>query len=161
MRVGHWKIQAEWGHLILATTLALVSLWYVFDAGQASDSRYNLILIGPCVAAVVGLYILTLLMDVEFRKIDGDAEGWDWRLDRLFESETIRSVMLFLLLLAYILVLEPLGFEVATFLFIGLCLLLQGERRVVRVIGFSGLYAAVVTWAVSFVSLAPIPTSFM
>jgi len=161
MRIHKWKIQADWGHMLLASSIAVASIWYYFDALAASSSLYNLIMIAPCVIAIVILYLVTLVLEVRIYSVDSEHATQEQSLRGLLQPAAIRNAAMMVLLVGYVLVLEPFGFEIASFLFIGLSLLLQGERRFGRVIIFSMLFSAFATWAISTLSLAPIPTTFL
>jgi len=159
MQINNWKVQADWGHILLVTLLAGASVWYFFDARSASGSVYNLIMIAPCVAAIVVLYLITLVLEIRVYMIDSEQETHVQSLRGLFEAASIRNAAMMVLLIVY--VLEPLGFEIATFFFVSLSLLLQGETRFARLAVFSALFSIFATWLVSTLSLAPIPTTFM
>jgi len=146
MQNRKWNIEAEWGHILLATLLATASLWYFFDARSASQSLYNLIMIGPCVTAIVILYVVTLT--------DADNTTQEQSLRDLLEPSSIRNAAMMVLLVVYVLVLNPFGFEIASFLFIGSSLILQG-------VAFSIIFSAFATWLIKLLSLAPIPTMLM
>jgi len=161
MRIHNWKVQADWGHILLVTVIAALSVWYFFDARQASDSIYNLIMIVPCVAAILVLYLITLVLEIRVHHIDADHSNHEQSLRGLLQPVAVRNGAMMLLLILYILLLEPLGFEIATFFFIGLSLLLQGEQHYLRVLVFSLLFSVFATWLVSSLSLAPIPTALM
>jgi len=161
MQINNWKIQADWGHILLATLLAGASVWYFFDARSASGSVYNLIMIAPCVTAIVVLYLITLILEIRVHTVDSEQQTQVQSLRGLFEATSVRNAAMMTLLILFVLMLEPLGFEVATFLFVSLSLVLQGETRFVRVAVFSVLFSVFATWLVSSLSLAPIPTTFM
>jgi len=161
MQISNWKIQADWGHILLATLLAGASVWYFFDARSASGSVYNLIMIAPCVAAIVVLYLITLVLEIRVQPADAEPESRAQSLHGLLEAASVRNAAMMVLLIIYVLVLEPFGFEIATFLFVGLSLLLQGEARFALVAAFSIGFSVFATWLISTLSLAPIPTTFM
>jgi len=161
MQISNWKIHADWGHILLATLLTGASVWYFFDARSASGSVYNLIMIAPCVAAIVALYLITLVLEIRVQTVDSEPQAQVQSLGELFKPASVRNAAMMVLLIIYVLVLEPIGFEIATFFFVGLSLLLQGETRFARVAAFSVLFSAFATWLVSSLSLAPIPTTFM
>jgi len=161
MHLYKWKIQADWGHILLATLIAASSLWYFFDARSASQSIYNLIMIGPCVAAISILYIITLLMEIQVHPIGVDDTPQELSLRNLLEPTSIRNAAMMVLLVTYVLVLNPFGFEIASFLFIGLSLIIQGEIRFGRLLVFSVIFSAFATWLITILSLAPIPTTLM
>jgi len=161
VQIHKWKIQADWSHIVLATMMTAVSVWYFLDARDASSSTYNLIMIAPCVATIVFLYLVTLVLEIRVHSLDADHLPQEQSLRGLLEPASIRNAAMMTLLVVYVLLLEPLGFEIASFLFIALSLLLQGERRIERVVIFSALFSAFATWTISSLSLTPIPTSFM
>jgi len=161
MQIYKWKIEADWGHIMLATAMAAVSVWYFLDARDASQSIYNLILVAPCAAAIVTLYLATLLLEVRIYAANSSHASQEQSLKKLLQPVAIRNASMMVLLILYVLVMEPLGFEIASFLFIGLSLLLQGEQRFGRVLIFSILFSAFATWLISTLSFTPIPTTLM
>jgi len=118
-------------------------------------------MIAPCVAAIVVLYLITLVLEIRIQTADSKSQEQVQSLRGLFEAASVRNAAMMALLIVYVLVLEPLGFEIATFFFVGLSLLLQGETRFARLAVFSALFSIFATWLVSTLSLAPIPTTFM
>jgi len=161
MQIHKWNIQANWGHILLATFIAGTCLWYFFDARSASQSLYNMIMIGPCVAVIMILYIMTLIMEIRVHAFDVESAVQEKTLRNLLEPSSIRTAAMMVLLVVYVLVLNPFGFEIASFLFIGLSLILQGENRFGRILIFSIIFSAFATWLIKLLSLAPIPTTLM
>jgi len=161
MQNRKWNIEADWGHILLATLLATTSLWYFFDARSASQSLYNLIMIGPCVTAIVILYVVTLILEIRIHITDADNTTQEQSLRDLLDPTSVRNAAMMVLLVVYVLVLNPFGFEIASFLFIGSSLILQGEYRFGRIMAFSIIFSAFATWLIKLLSLAPIPTMLM
>jgi len=118
-------------------------------------------MIGPCVAAIIILYVVTLIMEIRVYPIDGKSTEQELSLRDLLEPSSIRNTAMMVLLVIYVLALNPLGFEIASFLFIGLSLILQGEQRLGRILIFSIIFSAFATWLVTILSLSPIPTTLM
>jgi len=158
MRIHKWKVQADWGHLLFATIILIASVWYFFDARQASNSPYNLIMIAPCVAAIVVVYIITLVLEIRISHIDSAPASPERVVMDWLDPASVRNVTMMALLILYVLTLEHLGFEIATFFFISLSLIMQGERRYVRVVIFAILFSTITTWLLTSLSLSPIPT---
>jgi len=161
MQIYKWKIEADWGHILLASAIAAASIWYFLDARNASGSIYNLIMIAPCAGTIVALYLATLVLEVRVHSHDIGQEPQTQSLRDLLQPASIRNGAMMMLLILYVLTLEPLGFELSSFLFLGLSLLLQGERRFGRIILFSLLFSAFATWLISTLSFTSIPTTFL
>jgi len=106
MQINNWKIQTDWGHLLLVTLLAGASIWYFFDARNASGSVYNLIMIAPCVAAIAVLYLITLVMEIRVHVDDSEHSEKAQSLRGLLEASSVRNVAMMTLLIVYVLVLE-------------------------------------------------------
>jgi len=161
MRIHKWKIQADWGHILFATILLIASVWYFFDARQASNSPYNLIMIAPCVAAIVVLYIITLVLEIRISDFASTSVSQERIVRDWLDPASVRNVLMMVLLILYVLTLEKLGFEIATFFFISLSLIMQGERRYVRVLVFAILFSGITTWLLTSLSVTPIPTTLI
>ncbi len=161
MQIFKWRLQADWGHILLTTLMLIASIWYFFDAKSVSPSIYNIILIAPCVAAIAVLYLITLMLEVQVHSVDDGDRHNGKSLRDFLQPETVRNAGMMVLLVVYVLVLTPLGFEIASFFFIALSLLLQGEFRFGRVLIFSVVFSGFATWLIKLLSLSPIPTAFM
>jgi len=106
-------------------------------------------------------YIMTLIMEIRVHAFDVESAVQEKTLLNLLEPSSIRTAAMMVLLVVYVLVLNPFGFEIASFLFIGLSLILQGENRFGRILIFSIIFSAFATWLIKLLSLAPIPTTLM
>lgn len=160
IRLGKTTIRANWGALAFATLILAVSLWYYLSAQAVSDKYYNLILITPCVAAITLLYIATLLAEVKVARADTDIASEnkvEFPFPKMTSNE-LRILSNMVLVCVYVAVLESIGFDIASFVFIGLNLLLLGERRFLHIIVFALLFSGLSTWAVVAVSSFTIPT---
>lgn len=130
----------------LCVLLALVFLvvWYCYDAYSASSEIINLILIVP----VTGIALV--LCGIEFvRQVKGqtaEPKG----LEPV--STMLPVISLFCL---YVITLPWLGFDVGTLLFIALFLWLHGERRLQWVVGYSLVFALLVS--LFFSNMLPYP----
>jgi len=131
------------GLLVLVCVFG-VTLWYCWDAYQASDSIQNLILILPVSCAILGLCLLQFVRDVSLSIAEHE--------DSQPFSEVIPVIILFT---GYVLLLPWLGFDVGTFLFLSLFLWFHGERRVGRILIFSLTFALLV--ALFFSNMLPYP----
>jgi len=109
VQIYKWRLQADWGHILLTTLMALASIWYFFDAKSVSESVYNIILIAPCVAAITILYLITLMLEIRVHNIDhGDTQSGGTLRDFL-KPETIRNAGMMVLLVVYVLAQHLLG----------------------------------------------------
>lgn len=160
IRIGSLSITVNLGSLAFATLIMAVSLWYYFSARVVSAEFHNLILIAPCVAAITILYIGTLVSEVSIHRLDAQdsvPETSNHFFRRLSTSE-LRIVATMVLVGLYISVVETIGFDVASFLFIGLNLILLGERRFFRLTLFSLIFSGLTSWGLVNLATFPIPT---
>lgn len=135
------------GELFLVLFIAGVSVAYLFDARSASLSAQNLLLIQP-LTILVGLLCLYLLFRIVRSHpvpTDDDERVQNGSLATRYAEEIKVGAML-LLMTAYVLSLEAVGMDAATFLFIAAALLLQGERRWQVVLPVSVMSAVLIVW---------------
>jgi len=99
MRIHKWKLQADWGHILFATILLVASIWYFFDARGASNSPYNLIMIAPCVAAIVVLYIITLVLEIRISDFDSATASPERVVREWLDPASVRNVAMMVLLI--------------------------------------------------------------
>ena len=130
--------------LLVLLGLLAITLWYLWDAVQASTQILNLILIAPVAV------IITLLCAVEFiQQLRGRGRE-DPKLEPVTAIVPVVSLFVF-----YVITLPWLGFDVGTFLFVSLFLWLHGERRLAWVLGYSFCFASLI--ALFFSQMLPYP----
>lgn len=124
--------------------LFLLVCWYAYDAYSASNHISNLILIVPVTIIVL------VLCSIEFI-----------RMFTVYEEtaqDPVSTVLpVILLFVGYVLTLKWLGFDVGTFLFLALFLWIHGERRKVWVIGYSLVFATLISLFFSGMLPYPMP----
>jgi hypothetical protein len=119
-------------------------VWYGLDAWQVSQSVENLILIVP-----IGIGALLLCVIELLRQFLGYSKPIE-------NAQPVKEVFpVIALFSAYVLSLEWLGFDVATTLFVGVYLVMQGERRWVWVVGYSVCFGLFM--AMFFAKMLPYP----
>lgn len=162
------RILDDISHVFLLLFFLATAVWYLIDTLGASQRVENIIFVGPVAvtAIALSLYILIRLM--------GDIRG---RLSRGEQSSakpigsdgvaTVSSSPLMnfvtrwragfvaLLFTLYVMSLNVIGFDVSTFLFVMGCLIVQGERNPLVFVGYSLVFAALLTYA--FRLLVPYP----
>jgi putative tricarboxylic transport membrane protein len=134
--------------LMVLIALALLTGWYLYDAYSASTHVMNLILIVPLSSAIF------VLCSIEFvAQLRAPASPASGELPE--EPPLMSMVPVILLFIAYVLSLDFLGFDVGTMLFIAGFLLLQGERSIKWIAGYSLSFSLLT--ALFFSTMLPYP----
>ncbi|HSH49258.1 MAG TPA: tripartite tricarboxylate transporter TctB family protein [Halomonas sp.] len=111
----------DYGDLLVLLALAAFTLWYLQDAIRVSSAVQNLLLILPLSLIVLAIAVLEIVLRLRRGTLL-------FRLEE--ESEPLhRTLPVVGLFAAYVMLLETLGFDVATVLFIAAFLVLKGERN--------------------------------
>lgn len=158
--------RVDWGHVTFVLFIVIYVFWYFFDAYFASSSIKNLILIAP--ASALALTLCTILLIQDIRKAflplppgaaapartSDEAKAADWaKMEK--RRGTHRAVAFIATFGVYIGLLEIIGYDVATWLFIAAFLILNGERRPLVIVGFSLIFGSLAVWL--FGLLLPYP----
>ncbi|MBD8514135.1 tripartite tricarboxylate transporter TctB family protein [Photobacterium sp. 2_MG-2023] len=135
---------------VVVIVLALFVCWYSWDAYQASSTAENLILITPITLISLILCILELTRQrLDNKKQCKPEPGSN-------SHDDLKSVLPIIGLFAvYVLSLETIGFDIATTLFVGCFLLIQKERRLVWIIGYSVVFGLLMS--TFFAQMLPYP----
>lgn len=138
-------------HLVLVTLIATWIVWFLSDAIRASRSVENLMLIGPAAAIALLLCAVQVVRSVIGSPVV-DRESAPPSLMR--EGRTLTFIALFI---AYVGGLAYVAFDLSTFLFVALSLLLLGERRRLVAIGYAAVFTLLVTSALKEMVPFPFP----
>tara|TARA_R110002124_G_scaffold104370_13_gene254360 strand:+ start:12789 stop:13286 length:498 start_codon:yes stop_codon:yes gene_type:complete len=144
------------GELLLVLFIGGISVAYLFDARGASLSVQNLLLIQPLTILVGVLCFYLIFKILRPRPARVDVDGLARESSRASRyAEEIKVAAMLVLMTAYVLSLEAMGMDTATFLFIAASLLLQGERRWQVVMPVSLVSAVLIVWG--FGLMTPFP----
>jgi hypothetical protein len=172
------KYQCDWGHIGFLIALLFAISFFLTDAFLASRKAENLMMILPVSLIGIGICLWQIRLSVVPRVSDlsdpgrthqsalnnpsaapvsGDAAAEPASQTRLFKYR----VPIFMGLLGlYLMGLIYVAFDLATFLFIWLSLVFQGERRKVVAFVYALLFALGVTWCLKLMVPFPFTTLF-
>ncbi|MBO6510900.1 MAG: tripartite tricarboxylate transporter TctB family protein [Roseibium sp.] len=152
----------------LALVILLICLAYGYAAFFAMDASLPPIVkrspIWPSSfpkVLAVGAILLSLTVLLGFEKSPAKTEAADINLSRLHEYKVGQAIMLLGLMVAYALLLRPLGFLLSTFLFLSVGSFILGERRFVLMAVVAAVAAGTVWYLVDVVLgifLSPFPS---
>ncbi|MBX2804369.1 MAG: tripartite tricarboxylate transporter TctB family protein [Hyphomicrobiales bacterium] len=152
----------------LALVILLICLAYSYTAYFTMDALLPPIMKSspiwpssfPKVLAIGGILLsLSILLGLE--KTPGKKDAADINLARLGEYKVGQAVVLLALMVAYALLLRPLGFLASTFLFLTCGSFILGERRYLVMIAIAAVAAGTVWYLVDEVLgifLSPFPS---
>ncbi|MGQ7793692.1 tripartite tricarboxylate transporter TctB family protein [Faunimonas sp. B44] len=151
--------RAKVEHLLFLAAITACTALYMLDAWGVSRRVENLIVIVPFGAVAIALCVLIaarLLRTAE----DDDTPAAADAAAAPSRSRWARIMPLAVMALigAYSFLLEIVGFDVVTFAFVALALLVQGDRNLPRVLAFSAVFTFVVIWGSKAILTVPIPT---
>lgn len=142
-----------WGHFALLAGIAAFTLWYWQDARRASSDIQNLLLIQPAAILALALCAMIVIGALRQRADETHAtESGSWR------SRHGRGIAVALLLAAYVVALVPVGFDVATFVFLAAAMYALGERRTLFLAGYSALLSGFLSYGFKVMLSVPVPT---
>ncbi|MBO0905902.1 tripartite tricarboxylate transporter TctB family protein [Jiella sonneratiae] len=157
MRSGIRRGPVDWGHLAFLAFISVVVIAYLFDARGVSLKINNLLLVEP--AAIIALVLVACVLPQCFRRRDAEpsapaeAPAEDERVK--VRHELLRVGALAALLGVFSFFLEQIGFDVATFLFIAIGVVICGERRPLVILAFAAAFTVFVVYGYS--TLVPYP----
>lgn len=169
------KYQCDWGHIGFLIALLLVIAFYLVDAAIASRKAENLMMILPVSLIGIGICLWQIRLSIAPRSSDPNTAQQSARNDPSAAPDTTNAaaesaiqrglfkyrVPIFMGLLGlYLVGLIYVAFDLATFLFIWLSLVLQGERRKVLAFMYALLFALGVTWCLKLMVPFPVTTVF-
>lgn len=141
-------------HLVFLVLVSACAVFLNWSAVSASATLFNLIIIVPSGALVLGLaaFILLKSKDVSPEKTDAATKQEE-------KKAFLGDVLLLAVFAVFCLSLTTVGFDVATFLFVWLGIVLGGARNWV----IPPIYSAIFTFALTkgFGSLFPFPMPLM
>lgn len=140
-------------HLALLIVLAGVVVWYLFDAVQASRRIENLIFVVPigafalllCAGALIGIARAALRDDTRAIESRAPVAG--------------RTIALMIAFAVYVSSMDRIGFDVASVLFVGIALWLQGERRWPLLLVYTPVFALGACYGFKQMLPYPMPTT--
>lgn len=146
----------NYAELGLPTFFFLVTVWYLIDAYKADSTTENLLLILPAAAVVIGLCLWILASQFIFARAEGE-EPKEQKEEKSAEDKEVSVLGAMIILAGYVLGMNWIGFDVATFLFIGALMFLQGERRIAMLVGFSFTFAFIISLFFEYMIPYPMP----
>ena len=142
---------ADLEHLCLLAVIAAWVAWFLQSAVRASPSIENLMLIAPAAALSLGLCLMLAITTIVGR------HGSNTILPAAMREE--RKTLTFIALFAaYVGGLAYVAFDLSTFLFVALGLLLLGERNRLLAVGYAAIFAWLTTAALREMLPFPFPS---
>lgn len=155
------RYEVDWGHLAFVAAIAAAVSWYLLDAMSVSLNIHNLLLVAPLAVLALCLCIVILPQCVHRRGAEPLASGEDPRaaVSAPLRSDDGKNLLMIgavtLSLGLYVSLLNVIGFDVATCLFVFAVMLICGERRPIPLIVYPLLVALVLVSG--FRALLPYP----
>lgn len=146
------KRQIPYAQLGLPVLFLVVTSWYLIDSYKASATTENLLLILPAGIVVLGLSLWILVSSL--RDSERVAEEKE---EKKKEKKEVSILGAMIILAGFVLSMDWIGFDVATFLFIAALMFLQGERRIAWLAGFSFVFAFLVSIFFQYMIPYPMP----
>ncbi|MEE2860047.1 MAG: tripartite tricarboxylate transporter TctB family protein [Paracoccus sp. (in: a-proteobacteria)] len=143
------------GHLCLLAGLAGFVVWFTLDAWRAQPDVVNMLLAGP-IAALTLTLIAAIAVGVLRRHGPDETEPYD-RSALSFRSRFGVPAGCALLGL-YVLSLEYVGFDAASFLFCALTMIFMGKRNWLLIVGYSALMSLGPVYVLIHVMGVPVTT---
>jgi hypothetical protein len=151
----------DWGHLLFLAIIAGLVIWYLQDAISVSTNPNNLLLILPVGIVVLGFCAAVvpqcLKRDNPSRKVKAHVMK-ELSADELRTADRKKLIVIGGMAASlglYVLLLNIIGFDVATVLFAGAAMFVCGERRPLRLAIYAVLVGGLLTWG--FHALLPFP----
>lgn len=159
MHIRGRRYLVDWGHLVFATFIAALVVWYLLDARAASLSINNLLLVEPLAIFALLMYLLILPQCLRRADVDPAPEASaDDPLAPALPTETkalIRIGSLGLALGFFVFSMNTIGFDIAIWLFALATMLICGERRSIPLAVYPLAVALVAVYG--FRALMPYP----
>ena len=146
----------DWGHLALLTVIVVVVVAYLLDARATSLNTNNLLLVQP--AAILALILAAIVLPQCIRR-DADRQGATDRRAAL--RQVGRVAALACAFGAFVLSLETVGFDLATFLFVALGLYICGERTLWLIGVFSAVFTVAIVYGYQMLVPYPFPLAVL
>lgn len=152
---GTMGLRVDWGHLLLLLLIVIVVVAYLLDARATSLKINNLLMVEP--AAIIALIFAAIVLPQCFRRpaaadkeTGGETAPESWR-------DLGKVAALAAAFGAFALLLETIGFDVATFVFTSLGIWICGERRLWLIGLFSAVFTVVVIYGYQMLVPYPFP----
>lgn len=153
------KISVQWGHLVLLAVIAGLVLFYLLDARRVSSSVNNLILVQP--AAIIALILVLVVLPQCFRRPEEtDAEG-TLPPKRETGTELAKIGVLTGAFVALAFLMDRIGFDIATFVFLVVAIYICGERNWFANLGFSAVFTMVLIFGYGAIIPFPFPLTIL
>lgn len=146
------KGQIPYAQLSLPVLFLVVTVWYLIDSYTASATTENLLLILPA-----GIVVLLLCLWILATTLRDSKRAVEPKKEKKKEKKEVSVLGAMIILAVFVLSMDWIGFDVATFLFIAALMFLQGERRVAWLGGFSFVFAFLVSIFFEYMIPYPMP----
>lgn len=147
------KLRFNFPELGLAGFFLILSCWYLSDTYRASSSIENLLLILPAAAVVILLSLWIIA-----RSLLGKSQNKPpLETKEQPEKKPVSVLAAMAILAGFVLSMDWIGFDAATFLFMAALMFLQGERRPFWLGGFSFTFAILVSLFFEYMIPYPMP----
>jgi hypothetical protein len=144
----------DWGHLAVLALICGVIVAYLLDARATSLKINNLALVEP--ASIIALILAAMVLPQCFKRRSEEGEGAD---EAPAPKETWRDLgnvaALAAAFGAFTMLMETVGFDVATFVFLALGVYICGERKLWVIALFSAIFTAAIV--LGYQMLVPYP----
>lgn len=150
------NIRSKFPELALSSFFLVLSCWYLSDTYRASSSTENLLLIFPAalVVIVLCLWIIGRILFDVFRARIAQEEG---KTEEKKEKKQVSVFGAMCILAGFVLSMDWIGFDAATFLFMIALMFLQGERRPLWLTCFPAVFAVLVSLFFEYMIPYPMP----
>ena len=161
MRIGGRNYRVDWGHLIVATTIAVLCLAYLLDTRRTSLDIQNLLLVQPLALFALLMYLLILPqcfkpeVEVEEEPVPPPQQPLGNDAAQLGRSDVLRVGGLAAALGIFVISLNTIGFDVAIWVFSAVTMFICGERRPLPLLIYPTALAVLLVYG--FRALMPYP----
>lgn len=143
----------------IAVVAALLSIAYFADAYGASSRIHNIILLAPLTGGVALLALVVVARTLLERRAGEETPPAAAAPATGVSGAAVAAMMA--ALVVFVVAIPYAGFDVASIVFMAVCLLLQGERRWLVVLGWSCAYGLLITWLMVAGAGSLVPTTFI
>ncbi|MXQ14345.1 tripartite tricarboxylate transporter TctB family protein [Microvirga makkahensis] len=165
MRIGNRTYKVDWGHFLVATSIAAFSIAYLLDARATSLNIQNLLLVQPTALFVLLMYLLVLRQCISVAEgalVPSRSPEPDERAARDEERKGLgRIAALIAVFGVFAFTVEDIGYDVAGWVFTVVGLWICGERRIWVLAIFPAIFAIIVVLGFKMMVPYPMTTLFL